>query len=89
MRDGDGSIYWLVSTFLPGFRQFRFPAKLFTFTSLALAALAGLGWDGLRAGGYAPDHGARGPLLVLSLAVLAGVLIERRAILATFRGASQ
>ena len=37
--------------FVPGFRQFRFPAKLFTFTALALAALAGV-WaaTGLRAG---------------------------------------
>ena len=32
---------------LPGFRQFRFPAKLFTFTALGLAALAGMGWDDL------------------------------------------
>ena len=32
-----------LSTLLPGFRQFRFPAKLFTFTTLGMAALAGLG----------------------------------------------
>ena len=32
LRDGDGGIYWLLATLLPGFRQFRFPAKLFTFT---------------------------------------------------------
>ena len=50
LRDGDGSVYWWLSAVLPGFRQFRFPAKLFTFTSLALAALAGLGWDRLCAG---------------------------------------
>ena len=47
LRDGDGSIYWLLATFLPGFRQFRFPAKMFTFTALGMAALGGLGWDGL------------------------------------------
>ena len=45
LKDGDGSVYWWLATFLPGFRQFRYPAKLFTFTSLALAALAALGWD--------------------------------------------
>jgi hypothetical protein len=50
LRDGDGSIYWLLATFLPGFRQFRFPAKLFTFSAIALAALAGLGWDRLCEG---------------------------------------
>ena len=30
LRDGDGSVYWWMTTLLPGFRQFRFPAKLFT-----------------------------------------------------------
>src|SRR5262249_2888766 len=49
-RDGDGSIYWLLATFLPGFRQFRFPAKLFTFAVLGMAALGGLGWDRLCEG---------------------------------------
>ena len=39
-----------MSTVLPGFRQFRYPAKLFTLTALAAAALAGLGWDRLVAG---------------------------------------
>lgn len=50
LRDGDGGLYWSLSTLLPGFRQFRFPSKLLTFTALALAALAGLGWEGLMAG---------------------------------------
>ena len=31
--------------FLPGFQQFRFPSKLLSFTALAVAGLAGLGWD--------------------------------------------
>ena len=48
-RDGDGSFYWWMTVVLPGFRQFRFPAKLFTFTALGLAALAGMGWDDLLA----------------------------------------
>jgi hypothetical protein len=50
LRDGDGGIYWLLATFLPGFRQFRYPAKLFTFTALGMAALGGLGWDRLCEG---------------------------------------
>ncbi len=28
LRDGDGGVYWLLSTLLPGFRQFRYPSKL-------------------------------------------------------------
>ncbi len=59
LRDGDGSVYWWMSAILPGFRQFRFPAKLFTFVSLALAVLAGMGWDELR-GRDAPGHRDRG-----------------------------
>ncbi len=74
-----------MTTVLPGFRQFRFPAKLFTFTALGLAALAGLGWDDLRA---APQPGQIVVLftsfLVLTLAVLAGVWIARPAILNAF-----
>ena len=50
LRDGDGSFYWLLATVLPGFRQFRFPSKLLSFTVLALAGLAGLGWDDLMRG---------------------------------------
>jgi hypothetical protein len=48
LRDGDGGIYWSFARILPGFRQFRYPSKLLSFTSLALSALAGIGWDGLR-----------------------------------------
>ena len=45
LRDGDGSPYWLMATALPGFQQFRYPSKLLTFSTLGIAALAGLGWD--------------------------------------------
>ena len=41
LRDGDGGFYWGLTQCLPGFRQFRFPAKLFTFTTLGMAVLAG------------------------------------------------
>jgi hypothetical protein len=50
LRNGDGGIYHLMSELLPGFSQFRFPSKLFTFTTLAMAALGGLGWDRAVAG---------------------------------------
>ena len=85
LRDGDGGFYWWLATVLPGFRQFRFPAKLFTFTALAMAALAGLGWDRLSAG--RPRRTAIGLLraLGLDLAALAGVVFQREPILASFR----
>jgi hypothetical protein len=45
LRDGDGGVYWALATVFPGFGQFRYPSKLITLTTLALTALAGLGWD--------------------------------------------
>ena len=86
LRDGDGSFYWLLATFLPGFRQFRFPAKLFTFTALGVAALAGLGWDRLS------EVRSRGAvrlsaiLLGLTACVLLGVWTARQPIGAMFGG---
>ena len=87
LRDGDGSFYWWMTAVLPGFRQFRFPAKLFTFTALGLAALAGLGWDDLLARRAGRIVTLLTSFLVLSLAVLAGVWIARPAILTVFRTA--
>src|SRR5262249_7467441 len=93
LRDGDGSFYWALSTALPGFRQFRFPSKLLTFTALALAALAGRGWDP----GASGDPGARrvsaawaSVFLVFSLAALAVAWGERGRLAAwlTSRGIS-
>jgi hypothetical protein len=50
LPDGYGSPYWLLAQVLPGFHTFRYPAKLLTFSCVALAALAALGWDALAAG---------------------------------------
>ena len=88
LRDGDGSIYWLMATFLPGFRQFRYPAKLFTFTSLGLAVLAGVGWDSIRAGASRRLTALTAALLAFTVVVLAGVLIGRDPILAKFRAST-
>jgi hypothetical protein len=48
--DGHESFYGLLATILPGMRLFRLPFKLLVFTNLALAVLAGSGWDRLVAG---------------------------------------
>lgn len=45
MPDGFGGPYWLMAQGLPGFRSFRYPSKLLTFTSLAVSCLAALGWE--------------------------------------------
>ncbi len=86
LRDGDGGVYWWLATALPGFRQFRFPGKLVTFTVLGLTALAGLGWDGLATGPTRRMTALVLAFLGLSVIVLAGVLIERSTILTAFRG---
>ena len=88
LRDGDGSVYWWLATFLPGFRQFRFPAKLFTFTALALAALAALGWDRICAARSRRAIVTMSLLVGLSLCLLAGVALERQAMLAAFQSGS-
>lgn len=46
LPDSFGSPYWLMAQVLPGFRAFRYPSKLLTFTSLALAGLAAFGSEG-------------------------------------------
>lgn len=45
LADGAGGIYWLMAAVLPGFRAFRYPGKLLTFSALAISALAAHGWD--------------------------------------------
>ena len=84
LRDGDGGLYWLMTTVLPGFRQFRYPAKLFTLTSLGLAALAGIGWDTLGRGGSRRVTLVTAILLGITVLLLAGVVVRRQAIINLF-----
>jgi Bacterial membrane protein YfhO len=86
LRDSDASVYWCLSTVLPGFRQFRYPAKLFTFATLAMAALAGLGWDRLCAGQARLTAPLFLSLVVITSAALAVVVFRKEPILASFRG---
>jgi hypothetical protein len=87
-RDGDGSVYWLLARTLPGFGRFRYPAKLLSFTALALAGLAGLGWDRLmaRSGRAVPLAAC---LLALSLLAAVGVSGRSAAIAAAFRASPE
>jgi len=40
-----GGVYWFLVTFVPGYVQFRYPAKLLVVASLAFSLLAAKGWD--------------------------------------------
>jgi Bacterial membrane protein YfhO len=86
MRDGDGSPYYLMAELLPGFQQFRFPSKLLTFVALAVAGLAGLGWDGATLGKLPSRKAIRLAWFGsgATLAVLIGVLVERGSIIERF-----
>jgi hypothetical protein len=84
LRDGDGGVYWWMTTLLPGFKQFRFPAKLFTFTALGIAALAGMGWDDLLVRRKRGTIVLAGLLLAATAGLLAAVLLGREPILARF-----
>jgi hypothetical protein len=39
-----GGVYWFMATVLPGYVQFRFPAKLWILAGLSLSMLAARGW---------------------------------------------
>lgn len=84
LHDGDGGFYWLLATTLPGFGSFRYPAKLFTLTALALSALAGLGWDGVAAGRRRRIVVLGAFLLALSLSAIVTAAVYRDRLVAAF-----
>lgn len=88
LRDGDGGFYWLLATILPGFREFRYPSKLLTFTCLALASLAGIGWDRLVRGERRRAIQLTLGLLGFGLVGLVVALAGRARIIATFAGSA-
>jgi Bacterial membrane protein YfhO len=89
LRDCDGGFYWWLTTVFPGFRQFRYPAKLFTLTAMAIAALAGFGWDRLgaeRGRGIATFFIL---FLVLTLTALSFAVFQKERILASFHAVTR
>ena len=77
LHDGAGSVYGLLAALLPGFDLFRYPGKLFTFAAVALAALAGEGWDRLVAGQSRAPRYASSAALAATLVALVLVLAAR------------
>jgi hypothetical protein len=85
---GDDSFYGLLVTFLPGLRLFRLPYKLLVFTSLALASLAGLGWDRLHStSGRSRATRVAAGLLLVTVLMLVLVLLQRDRLVAMMAAA--
>ncbi len=89
LRDGDGGVYWALATVLPGFRQFRYPSKLLSFTALAVCALAGIGWDRLHAGGWRRPAVLAACVLALSLLAVTIVTSERERIVSAWKASPE
>lgn len=51
-----GGLYWLMTTCLPGYVYFRFPAKLFPLAALGLSVLAAHGLDRVDVGSQRQFH---------------------------------
>jgi len=78
LQDGDGGLYWLMTLGLPGFRVFRYPGKLLTFTSLSLSVLAGMGWDQVAAGAGGARRSARcAQVFLAATLVVLGAFLAR------------
>ena len=84
LRDGDGGLYWAMTTLLPGFRQFRFPSKLMTFSVLGIAALAGFGWEDLTRGRTRTCTRLAAGLLGLTIAAGCAFFIARNPVMRAF-----
>lgn len=69
-----GGVYWLMTLLLPGYVQFRYPAKLLVPATLALCLLAAQGFDRTFAGRLPADSVRRlRSILPRSLLALVGV----------------
>jgi hypothetical protein len=89
LQDGDGGVYWLLASALPGFRVFRYPPKLLVFTALAVSGLAGVGWDRLVEGTSRRALRIASGLLALSLLALGAIWIGGGALRDAFRSLAQ
>ncbi len=69
-----GGLYWVLATLLPGYNQFRYPAKLFVVACLGLSVLAARGWDELWTTGSRRVLVSLATIPVLTLAVAAGAV---------------
>jgi len=69
-----GGLYWLLVTVLPGYTQFRYPAKLLVIASLGLSVLAARGLDRLFTTGPGRLRRVLGVLSCVSLVAMLATL---------------
>jgi hypothetical protein len=86
LRDGDGGVYWLLVSLLPGFRSFRYPPKLFVCAALAVSGLAAIGWDRLLEGRSRRARAIAAGWLLASLAALLAAWLGAGPLRAWFDG---
>jgi hypothetical protein len=89
LRDGDGGVYWLLASALPGFRGFRYPPKLLIFAALAVSGLAGMGWDHLASGRSRRAEAVAAVVLAASLIALAASWVGAGPLRAGFDGLAE
>jgi hypothetical protein len=76
--DQVGGLYWFATVVLPGFVQFRYPAKLLVLAMLALALLAARGFDRMSSSRLAGSlWWATTAVAVASLVALVGAALAR------------
>jgi hypothetical protein len=67
-----GGVYWLLTVLLPGYINFRYPAKWLVVAALGLSILAAGGWDRAASGN---SRRIRGAMLGLGTVSLLGALL--------------
>jgi len=72
--DAVGGLYWWLGVALPGYVNFRYPAKWLVVASLALSMLAALGWDHVKAVDSTSLRRRAGWITAMSVAGFVGVL---------------
>jgi len=68
-----GGVYWLLTVLLPGYVNFRYPAKWLVVAALGLSILAAAGWDRMHSG---ENRRVRPALLSLATVSLLGALLS-------------
>ncbi len=72
-----GGLYWLMVVLLPGYVDFRYPAKLFTCTALGISILSAIGLDRLLSANRAGFRRALWAIGAVSLLVGLATLASR------------
>ncbi len=83
-----GGLYWFMVVLLPGYVQFRYPAKLMVLASLGMSLLAARGWDAFARGERRASLPIVGTIAAISASAIAMLEFTRPALLAWLAGAT-